>query len=58
MPTSKKITSIYIEDAKLKELTKIAKQEDRSRTKLIERILLDFLKKKKAGIHNDTDKES
>jgi len=48
MPTSKKITSIYIEDAKLKELTKIAKQEDRSRTKLIERILLDFLKKKKS----------
>ena len=58
MPTSKKITSIYIEDAKLKELTKIAKQEDRSRTKLIERILLDFLKRKETEIHNDTYKKS
>jgi len=58
MSTSKKITSIYIEDAKLKELTKIAKQEDRSRTKLIERILLDFLKRKETEIHNDTYKKS
>jgi len=48
MATSKRVSSIYLEDAKLKELTEAAKEADRSRTKLIEIILLDWLKKRKS----------